>query len=70
MAPVAKEKVLVNKTVTIGLDEVTIKSVTDAAKRVDAPSDVYLATGGGVPKGSDTTEYYPFSVTLSWSEEV
>lgn len=65
-----KDKIYVSKSVTVGLDENTLKGLTDAAKAVGAPTDVRVSMGGGVPKDAEATEHSLYSVTFTWNEEV
>lgn len=74
----ADDKVYVTKTVTIGLADITIKNFTDAATKVNAPSDARLNTSGSMPPnptdtsgpGGTPANSNPYSVTFSWSESI
>jgi hypothetical protein len=65
-----KEKTFVTKNVTVGVEDLTLKEVTAASKVVGAPTDVRFSTGGPVPKNEEGSEFHPYSVTFTWSEEV
>lgn len=64
------KKQYIQKSITVGLDDVTLKDINDAAKAVGAPNDARLATGGAAPKNAEQSEFYTYSATFSWSEEV
>lgn len=63
-------KIYVQKSVTAGLDDVTLEGLTDAAKKVGAPKDASMSFGGPVLRNADEDYLYAQSVTFSWSEEV
>lgn len=66
------DKVEVQKSATVNVSDTRVKDITDAAKKVGAPTDARVATGGanypnGFPQDGSAL---PHSVTFTWSEEV
>lgn len=70
----ATETVKATKSVSLGLKDNTLKTLNDAAKKVGAPTDCTVALGGAVAKTTDdtgtVTEYYGYSATFSWYEDI
>lgn len=75
MATAAKKKT-VSRTATVGLKEVTVKTLAEAQTLVGAPDGATLSTNnaGYIPatvvEGEEAAEILPFNVSFTWSEEV
>jgi hypothetical protein len=68
-------KTSVNRSAQLNLKDVTVDDVVAGAKTVGAPTTARVSTGPGTQAptiNSDGTqgEYFPYSVTYSWTEEI
>lgn len=61
--------VSINRSATIGLEDCKLTDFQDAATKVGAPDTARISTGGAFPI-PDSTDFLPYSVTFSWTEEV
>lgn len=71
----ATAKVLVTRSATVGVEDLTLASLQAASTKVGASADARVSIGGQVPRNNNSDQtlpdgYFQNSVTFSWSEEV
>lgn len=60
----------VNRSVSLGMQSSTLADLQEAAALVGAPSNAVVSSNNGMYQNSQNGEYYPYSVTFSWSEQL
>jgi hypothetical protein len=60
------KKAKVNRSVTIGVESLTVDSINEAVTKVGAPTSSTVSTGIDSLRTTDME----YSITFSWSEEI
>ena len=61
------------KSVTVGVEDLTVDDFSEVAAIIGAPNDARVTTTGGpmyLPNENVNDENYPYSVTFTWVDTV